>query len=644
MRKSETAHSSTAEVIRYFGFPLFAVIVLIIAFFATQNEVEAEIQKGTYQMLRDATLQQRITLARHVELLATRVKLIADYDSDTGPNTLVESLRTELTGDARNFAVGYANKQGYLLYSDQGVANVSDQDWFIRSLLGETVVAITSEFSEEGQTDVLVSAHVETKDGLEGVLFATLNGDNFSNMLDTLAYDGQAFSFVCDKTGLVLFTERGELFPSIGENVFDVINDNTLIRSASMQNLQVELTNQLQAEFEFEHDGQTYYAVCEAVGVRDWYVVSAVGGDAADMIQRQVGLYQMGMLFIMLLMGVALTLQAYNHERNTVKKLENDKDLLRQSAERYQLITQLSKEVFFEVNLDSGSITFNDSFEAMFGVPAPICSIERPDLCMNLFFASDYKLFLSLINRLRAGDAEARDEMRMLNARGIARWKLVEIFTIFDQNGNAKQLVGKIADIEHQKQSMQRLIRRADSEPLTGLLNRGALERNVKSYLTGEGSGGKHALLILDFDNFKAVNDTLGHAKGDNLLVSFAAGMKRLFRAGDDLSRIGGDEYMAFIKNIHADDDALDKAEAMRAEMAALSKRIGIPVSLSIGIAMYPRDGNTFEKLYKAADKALYQVKKNGKNAVALYACMAQTDGKELPVSVLTNIDSETKE
>jgi len=256
----------------------------------------------------------------------------------------------------------------------------------------------------------------------------------------------------------------------------------------------------------------------------------------------------------------------------------------------------------------------------MFGFPPPKCTVDCLEDCTDLFFEEDRKVFLSLINQLRAGDSEARAELRMVDFRGVVRWKRVEIFSVLDQNGLAVQLVGKIADIHRQKQSMQRLIRQADSEPLTGLLNRGAMERNIKSFLTGEGLGGRHALLMLDFDNFKAVNDTLGHAEGDHLLITFANGMRRLFRSGDYLSRIGGDEYMLFIKNAGHDSVALDKAEALRAEMVLLSRRIGIPVSISVGIAVYDRDGETFEKLYKAADEALYQVKRSGKDAISFFS------------------------
>ena len=218
----------------------------------------------------------------------------------------------------------------------------------------------------------------------------------------------------------------------------------------------------------------------------------------------------------------------------------------------------------------------------------------------------------------------------MIGPRGAVRWKRVEVFAVLNQEKQAVLLVGKIADIHRQKRSMQRLIRQADSDPLTGLLNRGAMEREIKAFLAGEGVRGNHALFMLDFDNFKSVNDTLGHAKGDQLLTQFANGMRRLFRAGDFLSRIGGDEYMIFIKFAQDDQMILDKAEALRDEMAQLSRKIGIPVSISVGIAVYHRDGDTFERLYKAADEALYRVKRNGKNAISFTSApVEKADGAD---------------
>jgi diguanylate cyclase (GGDEF)-like protein len=509
---------------------------------------------------------------------------------------------------------------GDLLYSDQKELNVAGTDWFQMSLKGDTVLTTGSQNRDDGLTDVRVSTNVNTKSGVHGVLFATLSNRNFASQLKTLAYESRAYTFVSDNKGVILFVEDGFGMVQSGELVKNYINDKALSSGSSIAGLKERVKQDQIVAFRFTYERETYYTVCEWIPKYDWYVFTVVPSSVADVITRQVSMYHMAMLLIILLVGTSMAAQSYRHERETVKKLEADKDLLRQSAQRYQLITQLSNEVFFQITLDTGEISFNDTFEAMFGFPPPVCTVENLDNCTQLFFEEDRKIFISLVNQLRAGDNAARAELRMVGAREIVRWKRVEIYSVFDQEGLAVQLVGKIVDIHRQKQSMQRLIRQADSEPLTGLLNRGAMERNIKAFLAGEGLGGRHALIMLDFDNFKAVNDTLGHAKGDHLLVSFANGMRHLFRSGDYLSRIGGDEYMIFIKHTMDDIVALDKAEALREVMAELSRKIGIPVSISVGIAMYDRDGETFEKLYKAADEALYQVKRAGKNAIVFFS------------------------
>ena len=624
MQQGKSKRAFLKNLLRYFGFPLVAAAVMMIAFFALQSQIVGAIRKGTYQILEDTVRQQTNTLDRYVELITLRVQLIANYDSDTGPNTLVESLRTELQGDAEIVEIGYANLMGDLLNSDRTRMNVRAEDWFLRSLNGETVVTTSEVNKDSGMRDVLVSAHVDTHTGVRGVLFATLSNQNFSKQLNTLAYEGAAKSFVCDATGKVLFVEKGMTLVKVGDPINTFINNQVLGKEVTIDQLKEKVRQDQIATFRIRSSDQVYYAACEKLDAYDWYVFSVVSSDTADVIARQVSSYHMAMLCIILLIGVSMAAQAYGHERETVKTLEADKDLLRQSTQNYQLISQLSDEVFFLIKLDTGEISFNDSFVDMFGCQPPACKIDNMDHCTNFFFEQDWQVFASLINQLRAGDAEARAELRMIDVRGIVHWKRVEIFSVFDQDKQAVQLVGKIVDIHRQKQSMQRLIRQADSDPLTGLLNRGAMERNIKAYLTGEGLGGRHALIMLDFDNFKTVNDTLGHAKGDHLLVSFANGMRRLFRSGDYLSRIGGDEYMAFIKNASDDGVALDKAEALREEMAGLSRKIGIPVSISVGIAVYNRDGESFEKLYKAADEALYHVKRSGKDAISFFSTLSE--------------------
>ncbi|MEA4869161.1 MAG: diguanylate cyclase [Christensenella sp.] len=637
MKQDSTTRKLPGDLLRYFGFPLFAVGVVLIAFLGINRQVRSEIQTGTFQTLLDATRYQRSAVEKYVHLVSTRVELIADHESSSAAAALVTALRAELIQDARNVKTGFAGPDGTVIYGDACYTDLSNEDWFLRSMQGETVMAETDQDIRTNQQNIIVSTRANTVGGADGVLFAVLDGQNISGLLDTHAYDDEAYSLICDSKGIVIFSELKPGIVTRNGNIFQWINDQTLEKGTKLALLKNQIREGRAVQYRFSYKGAWYYAVSEKVNAFNWYVLSIVPAVTADVVQQQVSMYLLGMLFIILLVGISMTTQAYLHEQSTIKKLERDKDLLRQSAEQYQLITQLSNEVFFQIDLESGKVSFNDSFEAMFGSPPPLCTIDHLDECLKLFFEMDRQTFLAMVANLRAGAAEAKEDIRMVNARGIIRWKRFEIFSVFDHDGRATQLVGKIADIHRQKQSMQRLIRQADSEPLTGLLNRGAFERNIKGFLEGEGLGGKHALLIMDFDNFKSVNDTLGHAEGDRLLVSFATGMKRLFRAGDYLSRIGGDEYMVFLKNIYEDGDALEKAESLRAEMSGLSKIIRIPVSLSIGIAIYHRDGNSFEALYRAADEALYHVKRNGKNNISFFSVSIHPE--ELAASDMREMD-----
>ena len=209
MQQSESKRTSFKSFLRYFGFPLIGGAVMILAFLVLQAQVVKEIRKGTYQILMDAARQQSIALERYVDMLTTSVHLIADYDADTGPNTLVESLRTELGNEVKNVSVGYANSMGYLLYSDQAKRYVGAEDWFTDSLSGNTVVSTDAQNTTSDSPEVRVSAYVEDQFGNKGVLFATLGNQNFSNILKTLAYDGAANTFVSDGNGVILFVEDG---------------------------------------------------------------------------------------------------------------------------------------------------------------------------------------------------------------------------------------------------------------------------------------------------------------------------------------------------------------------------------------------------------------------------------------------------
>ena len=127
MNSDRPRQSRFLEVLKYFGFSIISVVLLVVAFLVLSSNISNEIQKTTYQVLEDSTRQQRVAFQKYIDLLAARTNLIAEYKADTGPNTLVESIRTELRESVRSLEIGFANQEGYLRYSDQTKISVSEE-------------------------------------------------------------------------------------------------------------------------------------------------------------------------------------------------------------------------------------------------------------------------------------------------------------------------------------------------------------------------------------------------------------------------------------------------------------------------------------------------------------------------------------
>ena len=177
-------------------------------------------------------------------------------------------------------------------------------------------------------------------------------------------------------------------------------------------------------------------------------------------------------------------------------------------------------------------------------------------------------------------------------------------------------IIGKIRTNEQKK----KLENKADTDLLTGLNNKLATERKIKEYME-QNPNSQSMLFIVDVDNFKKINDTMGHAFGDEVLRTLGERLPAIFRATDIIGRVGGDEFMVFLKGV-SEAESIRK-EAKKIENFFQNFKAGeytkYAATASIGVAVFPQEGADFESLYKAADQGLYKAKKRGKNQVAFY-------------------------
>lgn len=161
----------------------------------------------------------------------------------------------------------------------------------------------------------------------------------------------------------------------------------------------------------------------------------------------------------------------------------------------------------------------------------------------------------------------------------------------------------------------QQLYEKLEKDGMTGLLKKESMIAQINEYLQQDGKNEVNAVLMIDTDNFKSVNDTFGHAYGDEIIRFVASAIDDNFRNTDFKARMGGDEFMVFMKN--TDRRLVEERAKLLNELIRRECRVGddsVNISCSIGIAYYPIHGFTFEELFKSADEALYKAKELGKD------------------------------
>lgn len=197
----------------------------------------------------------------------------------------------------------------------------------------------------------------------------------------------------------------------------------------------------------------------------------------------------------------------------------------------------------------------------------------------------------------------------------------LSISAVRDEQGQMTNYVGVFSDYTHRKEAEQRLSYLASHDPLTGLFNRMALQEQLSNAVL-RAEENQFAVLFIDLDRFKTINDTLGHEVGDALLVTVAQRLQNALGEGDVLARIGGDEFTILLEQISCLDSVGQMAERLRQALVqpCLINGQELFVSCSIGVSIYPCDGQTPAALLKNADVAMYRAKETGKNNVQFFA------------------------
>lgn len=294
---------------------------------------------------------------------------------------------------------------------------------------------------------------------------------------------------------------------------------------------------------------------------------------------------------------------------------------LRDSHERYRLLTETAADAVIAVDGEGLILFANGAVERMFGYEAEALPGQRFDLLVPEAASRlrESEPRTALLGRRHQVVCEAAEfSGRHRDGRRLA----LEISLGACRRGGAPLFTAVIRDVGERRRTEERYRYLAQYDALTGLPNRALLfDRIARALALARRSRERVALLFLDLDDFKLINDTLGHRTGDRLLRSVARRLRDCLREGDDLGRLGGDEFVICLpaaQEARAAALVADKILEALAEPFHIDGR-DIQAATSIGISLYPEDGGTPDALIHAADLAMYTAKNEGRGRYAFF-------------------------
>lgn len=289
--------------------------------------------------------------------------------------------------------------------------------------------------------------------------------------------------------------------------------------------------------------------------------------------------------------------------------------------ERYRVATELTNDTIFDYNIITDTLVHTKQDNNAY-TNVPIISNFFENIFNLPFVYPDDKIILQgFFSELQSGKSTLLTEVRLLGENNHYVWCNVKGKTIYSDDNIPIRVIGKIVNIDSQKKQLEYLQQKSQSDSLTNLYNKAATQELIDSYIATHPQKQNHALMIIDIDDFKAINDTCGHIFGDEVLMQVTTQLKALFGKEDIVGRIGGDEFVVFMGNIQSMRDIQSKASTISRIFrdTCYKETQSIAISCSIGISLYPNDGITYIELLNNADKALYSTKHSGKNSFSLF-------------------------
>jgi diguanylate cyclase (GGDEF)-like protein len=497
-------------------------------------------------------------------------------------------------------------------YTTDGLVLNITQDDFLESIKnGQVFISDLMTSNIDGAPSVYIGVPIYKYGSPAASLGFELKRERLNNTLQTLLSEEGKFTYVIDEHGeyIAYNADPNSTFsPEI--NYFDLLDTYTYGTGLSKELVMKDFANAAAGHIEYSARNWTRYGFYAPVGINNWMAKTAMSKNVIDADMDRFLRNAIILASQILLLFLAVAFFVFRKQKNAREKAQLDEQCFRILAEH------TGKAV---VEWDySEKIMYSSNFEKAIG-RKPLKDILRSAddaIDAGAVHPDDCDLYRNIFSDTVNGHDFKDVRLRLRAADEDYQYYSMSSVVVHDAKGKPYKSIAFLENINEQVNRENLLLQKANTDPLTGFYNKAAAETFISEIMLSSANGTAHALMCIDLDNFKSINDLFGHLYGDEVLKEAADNMKNLFRFDDVLGRFGGDEFVIFVRDMSSIGLLEEKTAELNKRLNKTYEKDGVKctVSASIGIAIFPSDGTAYSVLHQKADEASYAAKKAGKN------------------------------
>lgn len=594
---------------------LLVFIIILASFAQYKNRLKSDLQNHAKELLTansDVAVQNITSKLDSIITDLKNLSSLATYpDFELNKTTLQELLNKNLNYDGTVDIIMGRSLSSLVI---QGSLSDTDQAMITTFQKGDNYY-----FDQTNPSAPKLYAIVSiVRDSTEvGILRCAFELKNIKNLLTESALNdrGEAYLFQASDTSFLYqnFTDKQtciDLLKKAGVSQTDLslFKNNVSKGKSGIINYTLE--------------GNEQYAQYYPMTKNGWYLFNIIPASLitqeAEMISSQASTLTFTIIVLMAgLILFILLVQTYSN-----RKIKQNQDKLLLEKERYRTVLQQSKSCIWEYDITYDIFNKSDPDLGIYTGQTNISDFTNTYLNMGVIHPDDIPVFRQFCIDLKSGKKYINAELRGKDISNNYVWFDLSGTTLYDNIHAPITVIGQSLNIDEYKKELELFRESSTRDSLTKLYNQTTTAEKINGLISDTGSSYVHALFLLDINNFKHINESLGNLFGDALLIELSVKITKLVKDYDVVGRIGGDEFVVFLYDV----PSITMIEDLASRVISIFKHIysGVgnhtDISGNIGISLYPKDGDDFNTLLSKADIALSNAKQNGKDGYSIYS------------------------